>query len=127
MEEIKELSIDALKDFINKTELVYKTAHKKLCFAIIQRIYRRTKLGYYFGDIKTCKEKGIVIEGNHRYLAYILAGIKINSISGTSSHCDVPTSYHEIEFDVESDWDENHENTIKFINDDFLNEYTNLK
>lgn len=127
MEEIKELSIDALKDFINKTELVYKTAHKKLCFAIIQRIYRRTKLGYYFGDIKTCKEKGIVIEGNHRYLAYILAGIKINYIDGTSSHCDVAISYNQIEFDIHSDWDKNHPNTTEFINDDFLVKCEKLK
>ena len=39
--------------------------------------------GYRFGGIKI-SEDGMIIDGNHRYIAYMIAGIEFEIIRGTS-------------------------------------------
>lgn len=95
----------------------YKTVQKKLCFHIIKRIYRRCKEQYYFKHIKICCVKGIVVDGNHRYIAYLLAGIDFDVIPYTSSHCDCPTDYKDLSLDLDDDWDNNHPDTKFLVTD----------
>jgi len=79
-------------------------------------------MGHRFGSIIICRQKGMVIDGNHRYIAYLLAGVEISFQNGTSSFCDICRKYRDINLDVEQDWDANHPDTIKYLNDDFLKE-----
>jgi len=125
LEEFEELTADVLKDFINITPTRYNTSQKKLCFAIIKRMYRRVKMGYKnLGGIKICNDKGIVIDGNHRYITYLLAGIEIEYIIWTSSLCDEVVLYKEVEIDETKDWDEYLYDKRKFIKDkDFIESY----
>jgi len=116
-----DLDLKVLLNFIEKHEHQYTTVHKKLCFFIIKRIYRRVKKGYRFGNIKI-SDKGLIIDGNHRYIAYKLAEIEFQTIKGTSSHCDEPKNFNEIKIDVIEDWDLNSESSRKYCNDDFLRE-----
>lgn len=117
---IEELSIEDVNCILSKEKPLYKTFQKRLCFAIIKRIYRRTKLGYQFGAIKVCKERETIIDGNHRYIAYLLAGVNIDFIPGTSSKSDLEIEYLEVYFEEIEYWDLNHPKTLKYINDDFL-------
>lgn len=86
-------------------------------------MYRRCTLGYYFGDIKVCKSKAIVVEGNHRYLAYLLAGIEFEVIYWTSSYSDNPIQHNGIKVDFDEDWDEFQKETRMFLTDDFLKDF----
>nr|WP_121273479.1 hypothetical protein [Pedobacter schmidteae] len=116
----QELTKEDLAAFINVTEHKYNTAHSILCFAIIKRIHRRVLMGHRFGAIKVCHSKCLVVDGNHRYIAYALAGIDIEVIPGTSSHCDKLNTFNNIKIDDVQDWDMNCPKNKKFCNDDFL-------
>ena len=113
------LDIERLKDFIANGEHKYLTAHKKICFAIIKRIYTRVIKGHRFGAIKI-SDNELIIDGNHRYIAYKLAHVEFQIIEGTRSFCDQSRSFNEIEIDIKEDWDFNNPKNKKYCNDDFL-------
>lgn len=83
------LEFEKLQNFIVDTEHKYLTTHQKLCFAIIARIYRRVLLGYRFGAVKISNQR-LIVDGNHRYIAYKLANIKFEIFEATHSFCDQP-------------------------------------
>lgn len=105
MNNTKELTKEKLEEFLLHGKIELKTAQESLCFAIIKRLYRRCKADYYFRNIKVCNEKGIVIDGNHRYIAYLISEIEFDTVRGTSSHCDIPKPFNKIKIDYENDWD----------------------
>lgn len=115
------LEIEKLQNFIINTEHKYLTTHQKLCFAIIARIYRRVLKGYRFGAIKISNQQ-LIVDGNHRYIAYKLANIEIEILEATRSFCDQPKKFNDIAIDVLQDWDFNHPYNKKYCTDDFLKE-----
>jgi hypothetical protein len=115
----KELDLETLKHFIENHHHKYMTAHSKVCFAIIARIYRRVRMGYVFGAIKV-SEDAMVVDGNHRYIAYRLANIEFEVIEATRSQCDELKEFRVIEIDIEQDWDLNNPMNKRYCNDDFL-------
>ncbi len=115
------LEIEKLRDFITNTEHEYQTTHQRLCFAIIARIYTRVLKGYRFGAVKISDQK-LIIDGNHRYIAYKLAGIAFETIKATQSFCDKPKKFNEVEIDAIQDWDANNPYNRRYCNDDFLKE-----
>lgn len=117
---LQELTKEELDTFLKKTKHIYNTAHTKLCFAIIKRIHRRLLMGHRFGTITVCKTKCLVVDGNHRFIAYSLAGIEVEVRDGTSNHSDVAKTFNEIIIDKVEDWDEYSAANKKFCNDDFL-------
>jgi len=116
----QELKIETIKEFIHHSNHRYATVQKVLCFAIIARIYRRVKAGYYFGPIRIDEE--MIIDGNYRYIAYRLAEIDFEIVRATRSHCDELKSFNDIVLDVIEDWDANHPDHEKYCTDDFLKE-----
>ena len=127
MDKFEELTIERLNSYFKESDTKYHTAHNVLCFAIIKRIYRRVMMGYRFGGITVCEYKGIVVDGNHRYIAYLLAGVEIEFICGTSSHCDLRNCYKDIRIDTKEDWDYNSPSYRKYCNDKILESYTKLE
>ena len=115
-----ELTKEILDTFLKETNHKYNTAHSVLCYAIIKRIHRRLLMGYRFGTITVCQTKCLVVDGNHRFIAYSLAGIDVEVRDGTSSHCDVPKSFNDINIDQDKDWDIYSPEKKIFCNDDFL-------
>ncbi len=115
------LELEKLQNFISNTNHTYLTTHHKLCFAIVARIYKRVLNGYRFGAIKISNQQ-LIVDGNHRYIAYTLAGIEFEVIKGTHSFCDSPKKFNEIEIDVIQDWDANNPYNKRFCDDDFLKE-----
>ena len=113
------LKIEKLQNFIINTEHEYLTTHQKLCFAIIARIYRRVLKGYRFGAIKI-SDGQLIIDGNHRYIAYKLANVEFKILEATRSFCDQPKKFNDVVIDVLQDWDANHPHNKKYCNDDFL-------
>lgn len=115
------LKIQDLKKFITNTEHEYLTTHQKLCFAIIARIYRRVLQGYRFGAIKISDER-LIVDGNHRYIAYKLANVEIEILEATRSFCDQPKRFNDVVIDILEDWDSNHPYNKRYCSDDFLKE-----
>lgn len=70
--------------------------------------------------MKVCQDKGIVVEGNHRFIAYSLAGIEFEVISGTSNRSDEISRYNEISIDNDNDWDKHDPNNISYCDDNYI-------
>lgn len=126
MNEFEELTVEKLNFYFRETNTKYLTAQNVLCFAIIKRIYRRVMMGYRFGGVTVCEYKGIVVDGNHRYIAYLLAGIEIEYVCGTSSHCDLTNQYRDIRIETVEDWDYNNPYNRKYCDDKVLEKYKKL-
>lgn len=113
-----ELTIERVRQFLIDEQHQYGTAQTRLCFAKIKRIYKRCFI-YDLGVVKVCEYRKMVVEGNHRFIAYKLAGIDFEVKPYTSSHCDVLKQYNEVSIS-EDDWDANHEDTTKYCDDDYV-------
>ena len=113
-----ELEISTVEHFIKNTSHSFQTTHKRVCFIIIQRIYRRVKEGYRFGGVKFNGD--LIIDGHHRYIAYKLADVQFESLNGGRCHTDEIKEIKELEIDIEEDWDYNNSFTRRYCTDDFL-------
>ncbi|WP_230978927.1 hypothetical protein [Flavobacterium supellecticarium] len=119
------LDIFTVKAFIQNSCHEYLTTHQVVCFAIIKRIYRRVLAGYRFGSIKVNNDE-LVTDGNHRYIAYKLAGIAINTVKSGCSFSDIRRSFKDIKIDTIEDWDYNCPYNRKYCNDDFLSDFEKI-
>jgi hypothetical protein len=113
-----ELELDVFIKYIEETDHVYSTAQIGLCFAVIARIYRRVLKQHYFGDIKV--DGNMIVDGNHRYIAYKLANIEFDTVPWTRSFCDEAKKFNGIKMDVKNDWDKEHPVNKVYCDDDFL-------
>lgn len=84
-----------LEEYIKNKGAKYSTTHTKLCFMKIFRIYKRVIDGYgpKFGDIKVHNSTNLIIDGNHRFIAYELAKFNYNTISWSKNFSDVKKIY----------------------------------
>ena len=89
---------------------------------VIERIYKRVNNGFYFGDVKVDFKEKLIIDGNHRYIAYSLANIDFGLVSSTKNFCDKPPykTINSIVVDQEQDWDLNNPKTIMYCLEDFI-------
>ncbi len=119
--------LDKLNDFLINNKHEYETVQVKVCLFVVERIYRRVKLGYgkAFGGIKIDLDHNLIIDGNHRYIAYKLAEYDFEIIKYCKNHCDSPPyrKINDFEVDLKTDWDKSHPNTKKYCTDDFLKDY----
>lgn len=121
----EELDVFAVKAFIQNSCHEYVTTHQVVCFAIIKRIYRRVLAGYRFGSIKV-NNGALITDGNHRYIAYKLAGIGIDTIKSGCSFSDIRRSFKDIKIDTKEDWDYNCPYNRKYCDDDFLSDFEKI-
>lgn len=113
-----------IENFLQNVEHEYTTTHTKLCFAKIQRIHRRLLMGYRFDGIKIHTSK-LISEGNHRYIAYKLAGIDFDIHGGGRPFCikdEHLIKINAIDIDYTNDWDSYSKETKKYCTDEYLNE-----
>ena len=75
---MKEITQKTIEDFILKTDIRLGATQQKLCIPIINRIYHKMKYGIRFSPIKVCDN--LIIDGHHRYISSLLAGIEIENI-----------------------------------------------
>lgn len=108
--------------YIEETEHEYFSTHTKICFFIIHRIYRRVLLGYgsKFGGIKIDTTNKLIIDGNHRYIAFKLANFNFETIEWTKNHSDPLNKINSINLVISEDWDMNCPTNKKYCTDEFL-------
>ncbi len=105
---VQTISIDELRDFLNSFEFPIRPIQKKICFPIIQRIYRKTIIEVQFENINI--DNSLLINGHHRYLCSLLSFKNIDTNKWKSPSQIAPLQWNEIEIDLE-DWE-----SIEIIN-----------
>ena len=91
-----------MKDFIQEQSIELKSTHQKLCYPIIVRIYKKMKLGIRFSGIKV--DGDLIIDGHHRYLAALVAGISLDIYPSSKTSATTEVSWNEVDFD-QNEWD----------------------
>ncbi|WP_407499441.1 ParB N-terminal domain-containing protein [Elizabethkingia anophelis] len=111
-----------LIDFIKNTDHILFTTHTKVCYSIIKRIHRRVLDGYgtKFGPIKIDQKTNLIVDGNHRYIAYKLANSDFETIPWNKNYSDPYNTINDFVVITNEDWDMNSEKNRKYCNDDFL-------
>ena len=79
-----------------------KSTHQRLCLPVIVRIYKKMSIGIKFSGIKV--DGDVIIDGHHRYLASLLAGVTLDKFPSSSTSATKITEWCSVEF-VEEDWD----------------------
>jgi hypothetical protein len=110
---LKNITADIIVDFVKTNKIELKSAQKKLCVPIINRIYKKMKAGVRFSAIKV--DNDIICDGHHRYLASLLADYALEYSPASRTSATIPIEWPYVIF-VEEDWD-----TIAKIQ--MLNEY----
>lgn len=111
-----------LIDFIKNNDHEFFTTHIKICYSIVERIHRRVLDGHgaKFGAIKVDYKNKLIVDGNHRFIAYKLAGFDFETINWSKNHCDPYRNICDFMIVTDEDWDMNSEENKKYCNDDFL-------
>ena len=99
---LKEFSLDTVLKLLREGNAELKPTHEKLCYPIVARIYKKMSVGIRFSGIKVCED--MIIDGHHRYLASLLAGVSLEIIPSSSTSATKTTTWNTIDL-MEEDWD----------------------
>ena len=109
---MKQISKEDVIALVAANDLELKSTHNKLCLPIIVRIYKKMAIGIKFSGIKV--DENSIIDGHHRYLASLLAGVTLERFISVKTSATIITDWNSIDFD-EEDWDT--EAKIKILNE----------
>jgi hypothetical protein len=99
---MKEINKELILNAIAAADYTLITTHKKLCFPIINRIYKKMINGIKFDDIKVCDT--LIIDGHHRYVSSLLANITLDEAKSSKANATIEYDWKDVEF-VEEEWD----------------------
>jgi hypothetical protein len=106
------IDIELLMNLFHGEDLKLKSTHQKLCVPIVLRIYKKMLIGIKFPSLKIHGD--LIIDGHHRYLASMLAGIHLDTVPTGKSSATLVTKWSEVML-VSEDWDT--EAKIKMLNE----------
>jgi len=90
-----------IKDYFEQNECPLQPIQKCICLPVINRMVKKMQHDIKFADILV--HEGLIVNGHHRYIASIFAGIKIGQSEGGKPNRMV-TDWKSIGIDTE-DWD----------------------
>ena len=99
---MKDISIEIVSKFLKEEKIDLKSTHGKLCFPIINRIYKKMSLDIKFPSIKVVDD--LIIDGHHRYLASLLAGCAMDRVPSIKTSATVVFEWNSVVLDAD-DWD----------------------
>lgn len=102
-----------LLELINTGGLELVSTHKALSLPVIERIYKKMRLHLRFGSIQV--DKGVIINGHHRYLASKLADYQLDQVPGIRTAVKELIDWQHVIL-VEDDWDT--EAKIRHLNEE---------
>ena len=100
--ELKQITSDFIKKFIQGNEIRLMSSHHKLCVPIINRLCQKMWKGIKFDEIKECE--GLIIDGHHRYLSSLITSTNIGLVPSYKTSATTQYNWADIEFD-DNDWD----------------------
>lgn len=99
---MKSISLTMVTRFVHQNNLELKSTHNRLCYPIIERLYKKMSIGIKFSGIKV--DGDVIVDGHHRYLASLLAGIKLDRFPSNRTSATKTSDWKSVDF-VEDDWD----------------------
>jgi len=106
------ITVDIIKKFLSDNVIEIKSTHNRLSVPVINRIYKKMRLGIDFSGIKV--ENGLICDGHHRYLASLIANYDIDRIPYRATSATMVIDWNDVVFDHE-DWDT--EAKIRMLNE----------
>lgn len=95
---VKNLTLEIVLKFLQEQEIELKSTHDKLCFPIINRIYKKMTIGIKFPSIKV--DGDLIIDGHHRYLASLLADHTLDFTPSLKTSATIIYSWNKVILDV---------------------------
>ena len=99
---MQQITKEFVLEYLKESEKDLKSTHAKLCFPIINRIYKKMSIGIKFPSIKV--DGDLIIDGHHRYIASLLAGITLDTIPSSKTSATVVIGWDAVVL-VTDDWD----------------------
>lgn len=99
---MEKLTARSVCEFIAKNRIPLKPTQDKICLPILNRIYTKINIGIEFNGIQVAD--GLIIDGHHRYLASLLAGISLKRFPTHKTSATQEYNWSDISFE-EQDWD----------------------
>jgi hypothetical protein len=99
---VQPITKEYVESILKNQKITLKSTQKKLCFPIINRIYKKMKSGIKFSAIKV--DENLIIDGHHRYIAAIMAEFPLELIPSNKTSATTIIDWSQILLDSE-DWD----------------------
>jgi hypothetical protein len=99
---VQPITKEYVEAILKEQKITLKSTQKKLCFPIINRIYKKMKSGIKFSAIKV--DENLIIDGHHRYIASIMAEVTLELIPSNKTSATTIIDWSIILLDSE-DWD----------------------
>ena len=99
---MQQITKEYVETILKDQKITLKSTQKKLCFPIINRIYKKMKSGIKFSAIKV--DENLIIDGHHRYIASIMAEVPLELIPSNMTSATTIIDWSQILLDSE-DWD----------------------
>jgi hypothetical protein len=99
---VQPITKEYVESILKDQKITLKSTQKKLCFPIINRIYKKMKSGIKFSAIKV--DENLIIDGHHRYIASIMAEVPLELIPSNKTSATTIIEWSQILLDSE-DWD----------------------
>jgi hypothetical protein len=99
---VQPITKEYVETILKDQKITLKSTQKKLCFPIINRIYKKMKSGIKFSAIKV--DENLIIDGHHRYIASIMAEVPLELIPSNMTSATTIIDWSQILLDSE-DWD----------------------
>ncbi len=90
-----------IKEYFERNECSILPTQKRICLPVINRMVRKMQNSIRFNDISIYE--GMIVDGHHRYVASLFAGITIGQSDGGKPNPQI-TDWKSIEI-IEEDWD----------------------
>ena len=99
---LEKITIKSVQKFLAENEVDLSCSHAKLCFPVIDRIYRKMLHGISFSGIKV--DGDLICDGHHRYVASLMANVPIERIPSNKTNATIVYDWKTVDF-LEEEWD----------------------
>ncbi|WP_318344961.1 hypothetical protein [Flagellimonas baculiformis] len=99
---MNEIDLETVKKLLNSNVLNLTATQEALCLPILQRIYKKMKIGIKFEGIKVKDSR--IVNGHHRYICSQLAEVEVKYIGWEIAKSAVDYEWSKIKI-VEEDYE----------------------
>lgn len=94
---------DEVVDLMQSGKIQLRPSQKGISYPIVERIYKKMKADIQFASIQVA-HRSVIVNGHHRYLASLLAGIEMDMVECPLTSAKRITTWESIEL-FDQDWD----------------------
>ncbi|MCK6610747.1 MAG: hypothetical protein L6Q78_06865 [Bacteroidia bacterium] len=91
-----------ISKLLKEGDIQLKATQDKICVPVVERIYKKMKLGIKFSGVQVCE--GMIINGHHRYIASLLSGCSIENYPWEKAPSIDVVQWPNVTL-IEEDWD----------------------